>query len=249
MKAKSRRAYYVVGYFLSWGWFAAVAGALNLVCVPLLVLPGRARIGIRVRRAIRSLFRLWGTWFDASGVVKVTWIGFDQPLAAGTIYIANHPTLLDATFILSKLPDAICMMKPALMRNPVIAPAAIMAGYVVSDRPVDTVREAADRVAAGRSLLVFPEGTRTPPGKIFGTVRLGFFLAAARARAPIQLIVIRASPGLAPKGRAWWKPPAVLPGWVTMTMDRRWEWDARRSSAELIAELEERIGATVGETR
>ena len=241
MSAPAKRAWYVACYYLSWGWFAAVALALNAACVPLLLLPGRSGAGIRVRKAIRFLFQLWRSWFHACGVLRVTWEGFDRRLPSGTIYIANHPTLLDATLILSKLPDAICVMKPSLMRNFAIAPAAIMAGYVVSGKPIDTVREAAARVAAGSSLLIFPEGTRTPLGAILGPVKPGFFLGAQRARAPIQLIVIRASPGLVPKGRSWWRPPRALPAWITFTLDRRWEWHAQRSSDQVIAELELRV--------
>ncbi|MGD1030780.1 MAG: lysophospholipid acyltransferase family protein [Opitutaceae bacterium] len=248
MKARIKRGFYAACYILSWGWFAAVGLALNVVCTPLLLVPARSWIGIRVRRAIRLLFKLWLCWFHACGMIRLTWTGFDEPLPAGTVYIANHPTILDATFILAKLPDAICVMKASLMRNPAIAPAAILAGYVVSGKPVDAVRDAAAKVAAGRSLLLFPEGTRTPAGTRLGPLKPAFFLCAERAKAPIQLIVVRAPADLAPKGRAWWRWPSELPSLVTLTLDRRWEWDARRSSAELIAEIESRIVSVIGRT-
>src|SRR5208283_5472878 len=167
-------------YILSWVWFAAFGLALNVACAPLLLLPARSWIGVRVRRTIRLLFKFWLCWFHACGMIRLTWRGFDDPLSAGTIYIANHPSILDATFILAKLPDAICVMKASLMRNPAIAPAAILAGYVVSGKPVDAVRDAAAKVAAGRSLLLFPEGTRTPAGKRLGPLKPAFFLCAER---------------------------------------------------------------------
>jgi 1-acyl-sn-glycerol-3-phosphate acyltransferase len=239
------RALYGACYYLSWFWFAAVALALNAACVPLLLIPGSPRAGALVRRAIRSLFSLWGWWLDWSGVVRVAWLGFERPLTAGTVYVANHPTLVDATVILSRLPDAICVMKPSLMRNPFTGPAAAAAGYVVFGRTVDGVRDAAAKVAAGKSLLIFPEGTRTPDGAILGPMVHGFLMSAERARAPVELLVVRASPGLGRKGSPWWRLPPVLPASITVTQDRRWEWDGRRTSAELLVELEGRMKAAL----
>ncbi len=76
-------------------------------------------------------------------------------------------------------------------------------------------------------------------------LRPGFALIAARAQAPVQLVRLTASPGLVPKGRAWWKPPAVLPGFVEVTLDRRWEHDPARSPAELTAEVEAHLRASL----
>jgi hypothetical protein len=73
----------------------------------------------------------------------------------------------------------------------------------------------------------------------------GFLISAERARAPVELIVVRASPGLGRKGRPWWRLPDVIPASITVTQDRRWEWDGRRSSAELLVELEGRLKAVL----
>ena len=77
----------------------------------------------------------------------------------------------------------------------------------------------AARVAAGHSLLIFPEGTRTAPGVALNPLRPGFALIAARARVPIRLILVRAPRDLvqllpAPIGKAsgyWqWQPQKSL---------------------------------------
>ncbi len=77
------------------------------------------------------------------------------------------------------------------MRNPAVGPAAVMAGYVRGDAGLDLIRAAAAKVAAGQSLLVFPEGTRTAAGAVVGPMKPGFALIADRAKAPVRLIVIR----------------------------------------------------------
>jgi len=235
------RIYYIGAYYMSWFWFFSVGLGLNLFSLPLLLLPHRDSRGQWMRAVIRGLFDLWVRWFHASNVVRIHWHGFVEPLPTGCVYIANHPTLLDATFLLARLPDAICIFKPALMRNPVIGPPAIMAGYVAGDPGVDLVRAISEKIALGRSLLVFPEGTRTEPGHPLNPVKPGFALIAARAQAPVQLIVIRATPDLVPRGRPWWRPPVNQPSTVAISLDRRWEYDPERSPTQLAAEVEKHL--------
>ncbi|HQF40181.1 MAG TPA: lysophospholipid acyltransferase family protein [Opitutaceae bacterium] len=240
-----RRAYYVGAYYASWAIFGGVGVLLNLASLPFLLLPRCETGGARMRRTIRGLFDFWLRWMHATGVVRVTWHGFERPLQPGAVFIANHPTLVDATFILARLPDAICIFKPALMRNPAIGPAAYLAGYVSGVPGVDLVREVAVKIAAGQSLLIFPEGTRTERGAALNPLRPGFALIASRAQAPVQLLRVVSSPGLVPKGRDWWRPPPVLPATVAITLDRRWEHDPARSPAELTEEVQRHLLASL----
>lgn len=233
------RIYFCAMYYTSWFWFGAVGLGLNVCCALLLPLPRTEALQRRTRSAIRILFDLWARWFHASRVVQVRWIGFPAQLPRGAVYIANHPTLIDATLLLARMPDAFCIFKPALMRNPCIAPAALLGGYVAGDRHAETLREAATKVAAGQSLLVFPEGTRTAPGTNLGPFRPGFALVAGRAHAPIQLVIIRSSPGLVTRGRCWWAPPTVLPARMELELERTWQPDSGRSPIELAAEIRE----------
>jgi len=55
--------------------------------------------------------------------------------------------------------------------------------------------------------VVFPEGTRTPPGGALLPLKPGFILIAQRAAAPIQLVRITTDSDVLTKGRAWWKLP------------------------------------------
>jgi 1-acyl-sn-glycerol-3-phosphate acyltransferase len=200
-----------------------------------------------VRAAIQRLFRAWLAWLHAVGVVRVQLKGFDEePLPSGTIYIANHPTLIDATVILARLPDAVCIFKPALMNNPAVGPAAFMAGYVRGDHGIDLLKAAAAKVAAGQSLLVFPEGTRTEPGKVLGAMKPGFALIADRAKAPVRLMIIRPSPDLGTRGRRFWPAPAVLPASIDIELDRAWPYEPGRSAAELTRSVERRICDVLG---
>lgn len=234
-----RRFWFVLIYYVSWAMFGSVGLALNVGCALLMLAPRgtRVRLAPRVRHTIRNLFSLWLKWTHFTRAMPVGWHGFDAGLTHGTVYIANHPSLLDATVLLARLPEAVCIFKPALMRNPAIGPAAVMAGYAAGQSGVDLIREVAGKILAGQSLLIFPEGTRTAPGTVLGELRPGFALIAARAQAPVQLITIRGSAGLVPRGRRWWKPPTQLPARMDLTLDRRWEYDPLRTPTQLTHEI------------
>ncbi len=240
------RAYFIFAYFLSWLIFGVVGLALNFLCALLLLFPRRARFGPAVRRIIRWLFESWVKWLHACRSFRFEWRGFDQPLPAGIVYVANHPSLVDATFLLSRLPDTVCIFKPALLRNPALGPAARMAGYVAGNTGADLIRNAADAVIAGRSLLIFPEGTRTAADVTLNPLKPGFALIAVRARAPVQLIIIRTPRDLCPRGRPWWHVPR-FPVRVEIALGDRLQPSPDQHAAELAAEVERRLLAALRE--
>ena len=218
LKRRLLRIYHYPANIISWALFAAVGLSLNVVSALLLLSSDRARHGPAVRSAMRRLFSAWCAWLHATRLIYVRFHGFTPDALSGpAVYIANHPGLLDATFILARLPDAICIFKPAIMRNPVLGPAARMAGYVAGDTGVDLIRDVAARVSDGHSLLVFPEGTRTVPGRRLNPLKPGFALIASRARAPVRVIIVRAPADLVPKGWPWWRAPQ-FPSHVDITL-------------------------------
>jgi 1-acyl-sn-glycerol-3-phosphate acyltransferase len=102
---------------------------------------------------------------------------------------------------------------------------------------VELIRNSVERLAAGQSLLIFPEGTRTASGTSLNPFKPGFALIARRAGCPVQLIRVRSSPLLARKNLPWWRVPP-LPGWVEFTLDELIpvdEIDAPSAFAERVA--------------
>jgi 1-acyl-sn-glycerol-3-phosphate acyltransferase len=72
---------------------------------------------------------------------------------------------LDAVLVVSRLPDAVCVMKHSLLGNFLLGPAARLAHYVRNDSLLRLVKTAEEQLRDGGQLLLFPEGTRTvaPP--------------------------------------------------------------------------------------
>jgi 1-acyl-sn-glycerol-3-phosphate acyltransferase len=239
------RIYHYPANIFSWAMFALVGITLNVGCTPLLLRRNRARHGPLVRATIRRLFVAWCAWLHATRLIYVRFHGFTPDAMAGpAVYVANHPGLLDATFILSRLPDTICIFKPQIMRNPVLGPAALMGGYASGDNGVDLIRDVAARVADGRSLLIFPEGTRTVPGRTLNPLKPGFALIATRARAPVRIITVRAPRDLVPKGWPWWRAPQ-FPSHVDVTLHGEIEPRPGETAAELTARAGREISAAL----
>lgn len=214
-----KRPYFVCAYAGSWLVFGLGAVVFNLHCFALFLLRGRERSRPAVREGIRRFFSSWVGWLRLTGLVRVNWSGLDNlSLTRPTVCVANHPGLLDAVFLLSKLPDAVCIFKRALLRNPFLAPAALMGGHPWCVAGPDFVRKAVGEISSGRNLLIFPEGTRTAAGAALNPLKPGFALIASRAGVPVQVIVIRSSRDLLPRGRAWWRVPR-LPATVDIRVD------------------------------
>ena len=116
------------------------------------------------------------------------------------IVAANHPSLLDAVMILSRLPDAVCVIKASLMDNVLFGAAARLARYIRNDEPLKMILDARDELARGAQLVIFPEGTRTvnfPVDACLSSVGL----ISGRSAVPVQTLLIEfSSPYL---GKAW----------------------------------------------
>lgn len=242
-----KRPYFIAAYALSWLVFGVVGLALNAVCAVLLLLPGRESRGPAVREAIRRLFSAWVAWLSFTRLVRVTWRGPDPsgwPRPA--VVVANHPSLIDATLLLARLPDAVCIFKPALLRNPFVAPAAIMAGYASGDGGIDLLHDVAAAVASGRSLLVFPEGTRTTRGVPLNPLKPGFALIARRAAVPVQVVIVRPDTEILPRGRPLWRVPD-FPVRFEITADRVIASGPDRTPDVIVAEVKDRFAEWLGE--
>lgn len=185
------------------GAFAIVANVLRWS--PAWVEPATTRFIARLSRTL-TRFMQWG------GAAVYDFRGFDGlPARRGVIFAANHPTYADALLLFGALDRVLCVMKPSLRRNPLLAQIARAAGYLDPESPRQLVKSCVDRLAAGGNLLVFPEGTRSPE-RALHPFKPGFAHVAVRAGAPVIPIYIDAPAGdFLRKGSALFRPWQPLP--------------------------------------
>lgn len=171
-----------------------------LACLLTLVLRGeRAK---RVGRRLATLgFRSYLRALTACGAARFDLSALDALRDAGPLVIvANHPGLLDAPMVVSRLGDVTCVLKASLLRSPFWGAGSRLAGYIPNDWFLGSVNLAVDELRRGHQLLLFPEGTRTAAAPL-GEFRGGAALVAHRAGVPVQAIFIEQDSGFLGKQR------------------------------------------------
>jgi len=122
------------------------------------------------------------------------------------IFVANHPSLIDVVAIMSCIPNCNCIVKQSLLKHVFFGNIVRAAGYIVNDRAIQLMRDCEKNFQAGRSLIVFPEGTRSPAYGL-RTFKRGAAQIALRTGVPIVLVIITCDPPILSKGQPWYKVP------------------------------------------
>lgn len=229
--------YVFVGYCLTLMLFGITGLLLSLLAWAAGIASNGETRARFFRRLIHRLCAAFIGWTSFARLFHVRFHGWERwHPGRGSVLVANHPGLTDITCLLARIPDAICIFKPDIRRNPVLGAGARRAGYLSSDGGYELVRAAADAVASGRTLIIFPEGTRTPSGSELLPLKAGFVLIARRAGVPVQLVHITCNRPVLAKERAWWKLPP-LPAVAEVTLGPRITFDARVRTAEALASV------------
>jgi 1-acyl-sn-glycerol-3-phosphate acyltransferase len=165
-----------------------------------------ARVG---QFAIMAGFRAFLSVMQALDIFRCDLSALDALRAEGGLVITpNHPALLDAVLVISRLPRVVCITKASLWDNWFLGGGVRLAGYIRNDVPLKLVRRGMLELRAGHQLLIFPEGTRTvePPVNVF---KGGFLLMARKAGVPIQTVFIEGNSGYLGKGWPLFRKPEL----------------------------------------
>lgn len=192
------------------GCFAAfgIGGlALSTLVFPLLLLiPGKAR-SRRARWIIHKSFGVFMQLMESVGIMRLEVIGADRlRMCRNTLVLANHPTLIDVVALISLMPEASCVVKRALWKNPFLGGVVRAADYVSNSDPENLIDDCADDLAAGNPLVIFPEGTRSQPGQPLSFLR-GAAYIALKSGMPILPVLIDCSPTTLSKREKWYQIP------------------------------------------
>jgi 1-acyl-sn-glycerol-3-phosphate acyltransferase len=193
------------GGWVSWRTASTfVAGVLATLAGALLVLvrgPGRADSAVTDR-----VVRWWAAvWLRAAGArVVVDGLERVEP-AASYVVVSNHQSDLDPMADLRALPLSLRVLAMReLFRIPLFGRTMRAAGMIEVDRDSPDFREidddAARALAAGHSLLVYPEGRISPDGTI-GEFKDGAFIIAVTNQVPVVPVAVQGTCRIWPPGR------------------------------------------------
>lgn len=137
--------------------------------------------------------------------IKVLVEGRDRiPAGRAVVFMSNHQSNCDPPALVASLPPVLILAKKELFRLPVLGRAMQLREFVPVDRKsreraIAAVDRAAESLQAGASFLVFPEGTRSPDGRL-QAFKKGVFVMAIKAGAPIVPISISGGSRIMRKG-------------------------------------------------
>jgi len=199
-------------YFALWfglGLLGAISLTWTLLAVPLYyVLPKRWAVPLG-RWASTTGFRIYLGALSLIGACRFDLSALDSLRDEGPMIVApNHPCLLDALMVISRLPNMACIMKVDIVDNVFLGAGARLAGYIRNDAQLSMIRQSVAELKNGSQLLIFPEGTRTtrwPVNVCKGTAAL----IASRAQVPIQTVFIETDSAYLGKGWPLFRRPPM----------------------------------------
>lgn len=193
-------------------WALCVLLATTMVLAPsvtllVLLFPRLSDLSMRAGKIwSRSMLRAVGA--------RITYEGLEHKLDSPCVYISNHQSMVDVWALISILPNSTRFVaKRELFRIPVFGWVLRSAEFTPVDRgnPAEAIRAlstAAARVRAGRSIVLFPEGTRSRDGSLRPFKKGAFYLALA-AGVPVVPVAITGSFDVLPPGSLRVRPGAV----------------------------------------
>jgi len=166
--------------------------------------------GIKHRRGSfhDRMARLWASSLCKAAGVKIR-LHNAELLAAdeARVYVGNHVSWFDVFAMASVIPSFTFIAKSELEKIPFFGRAARAGGIVFIERAnrksaFESYQTAAKQVEWGRSVVIFPEGTRGFSYEL-RPFKKGPFVFAIAAGVPIVPCIIYGARDVHPKGRIW----------------------------------------------
>ncbi len=142
------------------------------------------------------LGRLWSRGILAAAGVRPSYEGLENATRSlPCVYLSNHQSVLDIWVLVSVLPvHTRFVAKRSLFWIPFFGWSLAASGFIPIDRgsrrrAYESLERAAEKIRAGRPVLLFPEGTRSRDGRLLPFKR-GAFVLALEAGVPVVPVAI-----------------------------------------------------------
>lgn len=202
MKRLYRIAITALGFF-TFGFLGIFFQFLIFPGIVALVHPAQRRKRL-ARAVIHKTFAWFIEFLRIIGVLKWRATGLEALKEPGQLILANHLTLIDVVFLFSFTPNACAIVKEPLAKNPFTWGALYAAGYIINRGGNELIEQSIKELREGSSLIIFPEGTRTPAG-IRPKLKHGAMVTSLRSGISPTLVAIDCKPIGLSKEKPWWE--------------------------------------------
>ena len=197
-------------FIILWIIFVTFVLSFAVICISLFSRTGNTPHMIG-RWWSRSILRVSGIKVESKGLEN---FDPDKPY----VFMCNHQSNFDILVLFSALPAQFrWIAKAELFKIPLFGQSMRGAGYISIERKdrkkaIQSLKQAAERIRSGVSVMIFPEGTRSPDGNI-GAFKKGGFILAYDAGVPIIPIVLNGTWSIMSKDSL-----RIKPGKVTLSI-------------------------------
>ncbi len=177
--------------------FTSILTTLSLPFIMLLPVSRKKK-----RNLVNQLLSFFARLIIYSGVhVRKRYDGLENlDTSRPALYIANHSSSLDNLLVIMKHPKLVMMVKGWVYNSPFFGLAVRYAGYLhTGDDPEKNIEKIRQLASDGYSVLIFPEGTRSPDG-LLHRFHKGAFYLAERLGMDIQPMILNGASFVMPKG-------------------------------------------------
>jgi len=229
----------------AFSFFGVGCAWLSLVQMPAIRLRGgtEREVTMRSQDAVRRGFTFFMDCVRFAGLVNYDPRSHRPEVPEGPfVLVANHPTLIDVIAVTASHERSVCIAKNSYFRSRALGPLLRQCAYVDGGDQGPAaiernVEEGLARIREGYPLLVFAEGTRSPPGEMLRFGRLAFEIAS-RAGVPVVPVYVEANPPMLTKGLPWYRFPSEFVQYRLTQLPPVEVKPGRRGAREAMAEVE-----------
>ena len=164
--------------------------------------------------------------------VKVRVEGRANIPAGVCLFVANHTSSADAPAVVGAIPRRIAvLLKESLFKWPIVGQAFTLAHFIPVNRgdresAIASVERAAEAMKAGQSFLIYPEGTRSPDGRL-QEFKKGAVALAIKAGVPIVPVLCSGAQKIMAKRSLVIRPGEILVEFLAPIDASKYAWDER----------------------
>jgi len=177
-------------------------------------------------------------FFVRAAGVRVRVIGTERIPPVACLFAANHTSTLDAPAVVGAIPRRIAiLLKESLFRFPIVGQAFRLARFIPvargHDSAVISLEKATESLRAGRSFLIYPEGTRSPDGRL-QKFKKGAVVMAIKSGAPIVPVACSGAHRLMKKRSLVLHPGEIVVEFLAPIDPSRFSMENRDTLNELV---------------
>jgi 1-acyl-sn-glycerol-3-phosphate acyltransferase len=173
--------------------------------------------------------------------VRVRVLGLERIPQGVCLFVANHTSSADAPAVVGAIPRRIAViLKESLFKWPIVGQAFSAAHFIPVNRgnresAVASVEKATEALRAGQSFLIYPEGTRSPDGRL-QRFKKGAVVMAINAGVPVVPMVCSGAHRVMEKGSLVIHPGEIVVEFLEPIESSKYSLEQRGMLSEKIKE-------------